>query len=182
MIVQTTRFGSVEVNDDRVLNFSSGMLGFSSYTQFVLLQPDEDGIFFWLQSIEAPELAFVITDPQNDFLSPEGVTWGLVGESVEENGTVGHIQELLDAAKRGGYNVFVSPHYYYPTDKGWDFGGTVENMISPHWLSNRSTMSATAASCLEPASASTDLSAFAPSFWTVLTFFSAASFAASSVD
>ena len=64
MIVQTTRFGSVEVNDDRVLNFSSGMLGFSSYTQFVLLQPDEDGIFFWLQSIEAPELAFVITDPQ----------------------------------------------------------------------------------------------------------------------
>jgi len=63
MIVQTTRFGSVEVNDDRVLTFPSGMLGFSSYTQFVLLQPDEDGIFFWLQSTEAPELAFVVTDP-----------------------------------------------------------------------------------------------------------------------
>ena len=64
MNVQTTRFGIVEVNDDRVLNFDSGMLGFSSYTSFVLLQPDEDGIFFWLQSIEAPELAFVVTDPQ----------------------------------------------------------------------------------------------------------------------
>ena len=63
MIVQTTRFGSVEVNDDRVLTFSSGMLGFSSYTQFVLLQPDEDGIFYWLQSVDSPELAFVVTDP-----------------------------------------------------------------------------------------------------------------------
>ena len=64
MNVQTTRFGSVEVDDDRVLDFASGLLGFSSYTRFVLLQPDEDGVFFWLQSIEAPELAFVITDPQ----------------------------------------------------------------------------------------------------------------------
>ena len=32
--------------------------------------------------------ALVITDPQNDFLSPEGVTWGVVGKSVEENHTV----------------------------------------------------------------------------------------------
>ncbi len=64
MNVQTTRFGTVEVDDERVLEFSSGLLGFSSYTKFVLLQPDEDGVFFWLQSVEAPELAFVITDPQ----------------------------------------------------------------------------------------------------------------------
>ena len=64
MNVQTTRFGTVEVDDDRVLEFASGLLGFSSYTRFVLLQPDEDGVFFWLQSVEAPELAFVITDPQ----------------------------------------------------------------------------------------------------------------------
>lgn len=73
--------------------------------------------------------AIVITDPQNDFLSEQGVTWGLVGDSVTENGTVEHIEALLAAAKADGYDVFISPHYYYPTDKGWQFGGTVEKMM-----------------------------------------------------
>jgi nicotinamidase-related amidase len=77
----------------------------------------------------AHDTAIVITDPQNDFLSPEGVTWGLVGASVEENRTVEHIEQLLIAAKEGGYQVFVSPHYYYPTDHDWQFGGTVEAMM-----------------------------------------------------
>lgn len=79
--------------------------------------------------INVKETALVITDPQNDFLSPSGVTWGLVGESVRENRTVEHIEELLKTAKRVGCNVFVSPHYYYPTDHGWLFGGTVEKMM-----------------------------------------------------
>jgi nicotinamidase-related amidase len=77
----------------------------------------------------AKDTAIVVTDPQNDFLSPEGVTWGLVGESVEANGTVGHIEQLFRAAKERGYDVFISPHYYYPTDRGWQFGGTVEKMM-----------------------------------------------------
>ena len=63
MKVQTTRFGSVEVDDSRILEFTNGLLGFSSYSQYALLQPDDDGLFFWLQSTEAPELAFVVTDP-----------------------------------------------------------------------------------------------------------------------
>jgi nicotinamidase-related amidase len=75
------------------------------------------------------DTAIVITDPQNDFLSPQGVTWGLVGESVEANGTVDNIKQLFSAAKERGYDVFISPHYYYPTDKGWQFGGTVEKMM-----------------------------------------------------
>ena len=49
---------------------------------------------------DARDTAVVITDPQNDFLSPDGVTWGLVGESVTENRTVEHIDELVAAAKR----------------------------------------------------------------------------------
>ena len=77
----------------------------------------------------AKDTAIVVTDPQNDFLSPQGVTWGLVGESVEANGTVGHIEQLFRTAKERGYDVFISPHYYYPTDKGWRFGGTVEKMM-----------------------------------------------------
>ena len=77
----------------------------------------------------ARDTAIVITDPQNDFLSPEGLTWPLVSDSVESNGTVEHIEQLLRVAKQRGYDVFISPHYYYPTDRGWQFGGTVEKMM-----------------------------------------------------
>ncbi|NKB90020.1 MAG: isochorismatase family protein [Acidobacteria bacterium] len=79
--------------------------------------------------IDASNTAIVITDPQNDFLSPDGVTWGVVGESVTENNTVENIGRLLSAAKEHGYQVFVSPHYYYPTDHGWHFGGALEVLM-----------------------------------------------------
>lgn len=73
--------------------------------------------------------ALVLTDPQNDFLSPDGVAWGAVGASVQEHNTVEHIEQLLRAAKDGGIPVFVSPHYYYPTDRGWQFEGTLEVLM-----------------------------------------------------
>jgi len=79
--------------------------------------------------IDPSSTALVITDPQNDFLSPEGVTWGVVGESVTENNTVANIEALLKAAKASGTPVFVSPHYYYPTDKGWKFEGALEALM-----------------------------------------------------
>jgi flagellar assembly factor FliW len=63
MLVQTTRFGAVEVDASRLLDFPAGLLGFSRSRRFALLQPDERGVFFWLQSIEAADVAFVVTDP-----------------------------------------------------------------------------------------------------------------------
>jgi nicotinamidase-related amidase len=79
--------------------------------------------------IEINRTALVITDPQNDFLSPEGVTWGVVGESVTENNTVDNIETLFRTAKEAGLPVFISPHYYYPTDHGWQFEGTLEALM-----------------------------------------------------
>jgi nicotinamidase-related amidase len=79
--------------------------------------------------IDPGTTALVLTDPQNDFLSPDGVTWSLVGGSVTSNRTVEHIEELLQAAKDNDIDVFVSPHYYYPTDSGWQFGGTMEQVM-----------------------------------------------------
>ena len=73
--------------------------------------------------------ALLITDPQNDFLSPEGVTWGVVGKSVTENNTVANIESLFKAAKANDMPVFVSPHYYYPTDHGWQFEGALEALM-----------------------------------------------------
>ncbi len=73
--------------------------------------------------------ALVITDPQIDFLSPKGVTWGVVGKSVTDNNTVKNIESLLKAAKANGIPVFISPHYYFPTDKGWKFEGSLEKLM-----------------------------------------------------
>ena len=63
MQVHTTRFGVVEITDDRIIDFPKGLLGFHERTRFCLLQPSDEACFFWLQSIEDPDLAFVITDP-----------------------------------------------------------------------------------------------------------------------
>ncbi len=79
--------------------------------------------------IDPSNTAIVITDPQNDFLSTEGVTWGVVGESVTENNTVENIERLLKVAKENDFKVFISPHYYYPTDHGWKFGGALEVLM-----------------------------------------------------
>jgi len=73
--------------------------------------------------------ALVVTDPQNDFLSEDGVAWGVVGESVTENNTVENLERLMAAAKSNGIAMFVSPHYYYPTDHGWQFGGALEVLM-----------------------------------------------------
>ena len=63
MDVETTRFGVVNVDDTRPITFPAGLLGFVAYKTYVLLEPDSNGAFLWLQSVEAPELAFVVTDP-----------------------------------------------------------------------------------------------------------------------
>lgn len=63
MFLQTSRFGRVEVDEDRLIVFPKGVLGFASFKRFVLLQPDDEGCFLWLQSVDEPDLAFVVTDP-----------------------------------------------------------------------------------------------------------------------
>ena len=75
------------------------------------------------------DTALVVIDPQNDFLSPEGVAWGVVGQSVTENKTVENIESLFRAAKESSLPVFVSPHYYYPHDHGWRFEGSLERLM-----------------------------------------------------
>jgi nicotinamidase-related amidase len=79
--------------------------------------------------LDITRAALVVTDPQIDFLSPDGVTWGVVGASVERNGTVGNIERLFEAAKGRDMTVAISPHYYYPTDHGWRFEGALEKLM-----------------------------------------------------
>ena len=79
--------------------------------------------------VEKGRTALVITDPQNDFLSPKGVAWGVVGRNVESNNTVANIETLFRAAKASDIPVFISPHYYYPHDHGWKFEGALEQLM-----------------------------------------------------
>ncbi len=76
--------------------------------------------------ISRNDTAVVIIDPQNDVLSEQGVAWKAVGASVRENRTVENIEHIFQAAKSRGFDVFISPHYFYPTDKGWQFDGPLE--------------------------------------------------------
>ena len=73
------------------------------------------------------DTAVVIIDPQNDVLSPTGKNWDAVGASVTENNTVQHLVDILAAAKATGFGVFISPHYFYPTDSTWLFNGPLES-------------------------------------------------------
>ena len=79
--------------------------------------------------LDIKRTALVVTDPQVDFLSPDGVTWGVVGESVTQHNTVANLGRLFEAAKKADMTVAISPHYYYPTDKGWKFEGALEKLM-----------------------------------------------------
>jgi len=63
MQVCSSRFGEIEVGDDRVITFPKGLLGFPKYQRYVLVESGQDSYFWWLQSVDLPDLAFVVTDP-----------------------------------------------------------------------------------------------------------------------
>ncbi len=89
-------------------------------------------------TLDLARTGVLITDPQIDFLSPKGVMWALVGESVTEQNTVPNIGRLMVAAKKAGIDVFISPHYYFPTDKGWRFEGALEKVMHNLGMFDRS--------------------------------------------
>jgi len=63
MEIESTRFGRLNVDDERIINFPKGLLGFPSHTRFALIKSGEENYFFWMQSVEEAGLAFVVTDP-----------------------------------------------------------------------------------------------------------------------
>lgn len=63
MLIHTTRFGTIEVDSDRILSFKDGLLGFPEHHRFALIQTATDPVFFWMQCVDDPALAFVVCDP-----------------------------------------------------------------------------------------------------------------------
>lgn len=64
MMIETTRFGQVEVDETRLIVFPRGILGFPFQKHYALVQTGQNSAFYWLQAVDRPELAFVVTDPR----------------------------------------------------------------------------------------------------------------------
>jgi nicotinamidase-related amidase len=88
-------------------------------------------------NVSRNDTAIVMIDPQNEVLSEKGLAWGAVGESVKENKTVENMERIFKAAKSHGFEVFISPHYFYLTDKGWTFNGPLETEEAKHGMFGR---------------------------------------------
>src|SRR6201987_1414618 len=76
--------------------------------------------------LDTNDTAIVMIDPQNEVLSEAGLGWPLLRESLHENNTIENMERIFKAAKEFGFEIFISPHYFYPTDKGWKFNGALE--------------------------------------------------------
>jgi flagellar assembly factor FliW len=68
--IESTRFGSVEVPDEGVIEFPAGLIGLTG-TRYALVAKEEDSAFLWLHSIDDPSLALAVTNPFQFFPSYE---------------------------------------------------------------------------------------------------------------
>ena len=64
MIIKTTRFGNIQIEESDLITFSEGILGFADLNKFVILDDPNDDIFAWLQSCEAGAIAFPVLEPE----------------------------------------------------------------------------------------------------------------------
>ena len=65
--VESSRFGTFEVDDDRVVHIDTGLLGIPGSTGYVLVEGGDDSTYFWLQSVDEPDVAFLATTPWQFF-------------------------------------------------------------------------------------------------------------------
>ena len=60
---ETTRFGEIEVEDEKVVAFENGIPAFAEENEFVILPYEEESPYYFMQSLKTPELAFILTIP-----------------------------------------------------------------------------------------------------------------------
>ncbi len=62
-----SRFGEIEYDPTNTLHFPEGLIGFESLRDFVVMPNEKEGPLFWIQSVEDPQAAFILTDPTDFF-------------------------------------------------------------------------------------------------------------------
>ena len=63
MVIKTTRFGEIEIDESRIIHFAEGLVGFPEDKKYVVMEHKPGSPFMWLQSLSSPNLAFVIMNP-----------------------------------------------------------------------------------------------------------------------
>ena len=61
--IQTLRFGEVEISESDIIMMDEGLLGFPGLRRYALISDPEQTPFVWFQSVDEPQLAFVVVDP-----------------------------------------------------------------------------------------------------------------------
>lgn len=64
MKVDTSRFGAVEVADSDIMEFADGLLGFENMKRFFIVDPADETLILWLQSVDVADVAFPILEPK----------------------------------------------------------------------------------------------------------------------
>ena len=67
MIIKTTRFGEIDIEESKVIYFPEGLIGFPEDKKFFVIEHKPNSPFMWLQSLTTPELAFVVINPYQVF-------------------------------------------------------------------------------------------------------------------
>jgi len=100
MQLKTVNFGEIEINEEDVIIFPEGIPGFEDSKKYVLIgNESNEAVFFWLQSVDIPELCFVVTDP---FMVYDGYGVDVEDEDVE-------LLELTDPKKVLTLTIVVIP-------------------------------------------------------------------------
>ena len=107
MVVNTTRFGQVDLKEDDILTFPEGLLGFADLRKFVLLDDPSDEIFAWLQSCDAGAIAFPVLEPD------------IFTENFSVNLSKGDLEtlKLKDAAKAHFFSIITISELHIYVEK-----------------------------------------------------------------
>ena len=63
MLINTSRFGEIDIPDEKFIEFAAGLPGFEQCKRFALISTEETAPFHWLQSVEIPDIALAVIDP-----------------------------------------------------------------------------------------------------------------------
>lgn len=100
MKVNTTRFGEVEIAEDKILNFISPIIGYNEYSKFTIVEQENNELFQWLQCVDNPELAFPISIP----------SYFSIDYNFEIDDTTQEKLQLTDVADLLIYNIVTIPN------------------------------------------------------------------------
>ncbi len=83
-----SRFGEIEYDPDNTLLFPEGLVGFENLRKFIVMPNEKEGPLFWIQSVEDPQIAFILTDPTSFYYDYRVVPDGREREKlgIDESG------------------------------------------------------------------------------------------------